>query len=61
MGDVIEIDPSLRLRRTLAYFLEGCSIEERLEMLKLFEARAYDAGYLAGLTKARRVMTGETE
>jgi hypothetical protein len=55
VNNIIDIDPKQRMRRNLAYFLDGISIEERMEMLRLIESAARDEGYAAGLTAAKEI------
>jgi hypothetical protein len=55
MGEVAEIDPAQRARRTLAYFLEYCTVEERMQLLKLLETQSFQAGQIAGMRIAQEI------
>jgi hypothetical protein len=52
MSIVGEIDGSQRMIRTLAHFLDECTIEERIKLLTELQMRGYRDGYQAGLTWA---------
>lgn len=56
MSNVVEIDPKQRARRSLAYFLEACTIEERMRLLKNLEDRCFHEGYMAAMHRANQIL-----
>jgi hypothetical protein len=60
-GNIIDMDPKQRMRRSLAYFLDGISVEERMEMMRLLQQASYEEGYAAGLTKAKEIFATDQE
>lgn len=56
MSNIVELDPKQRARRSLTYFLDHCTVEERMQLLKELENRCWQEGFRAGLDRAEQIL-----